>query len=123
MKNFLTMAIAVLLGLFAQNARAETLTGEGRWTSNSGAAMTGTWSANLVQTDDALTGTFSIEGSPLMSGGSVTGSITEDEVVLGVMVSGSTEARFSAKIEGTNINGEWAVPAIADTGTWSGTLE
>lgn len=103
-------------------AVAEDLAGNGEWRSRSGDAMRGAWSATLVRSESEIRGNIELTGSPLFSGGQVTGSMDGDELVLGVIAEGDNEATFRGKLVDGTVSGEWDLPAITDSGTWTGTL-
>ena len=103
-------------------AGAQDLVGQGEWQSLSGEAMRGTWSVELSRSGTDLRGGIKVTGSNLFSGGTVTGTVDGQEVVLGVMADGVKQATFSGKLSGDSISGEWACPAIKDQGVWFGTV-
>jgi hypothetical protein len=116
-----TVLLVVILGTSALDA--ESLSGGGAWQSNSGGSIKGAWSANLERTGNAVSGEFAVEGSPLFSGGSANGAVSGEDVVIGVITSGTTEATFTGKLKEGSVSGTWELPAINDTGTWEGSLE
>lgn len=124
MRNAVLATLIVALGSLIQvtAVAAESLSGEGTWQSNSGSSIRGAWTATLVRSEDALAGEFVIDGSPLFTGGSTTGSLTDDDIVLGIIVSEGAQATFKGSLRGDEIEGTWELPEISDTGTWQGTL-
>lgn len=120
----LALLIAYLCFIFlGATAYAQDLIGKGEWQSSSGNAMRGTWTATLIRSGGDMGGTITLKGSPLFAGGDVTGSIENDEVVLGVLAEGDHRAAFKGTLTDGKVSGEWDLPAISDHGTWSGTLQ
>ncbi len=116
------LVTAICLPLFNGPAVAADLAGNGEWRSRSGDAMRGTWSATLVRSGSEISGSIELTGSPLLAGGQVTGSMEGDELVLGVVAEGENEATFKGKLVGGSVSGEWSLPVLTDSGTWTGTL-
>jgi len=102
--------------------RADMVLGNGEWQSQSGAAMRGTWSITLERSGDELKGKIALTGSMLFSGGDVTGTWDDNQVVLGTLADGEHQATFSGTLVDEKISGEWHCPPINDSGAWSGTL-
>lgn len=119
----ITSAFACIGLIPSSPARAQSLVGNGEWQSHAGAAMKGTWEADLTRSGDDLSGTFTIKGSPLFGGGVAGGTINGDDVVLGFIVAGENQATFNGTLSGESISGEWELPAINDRGEWHGTLK
>lgn len=118
-----TLRILLVSLLLVTAAVAESLSGGGTWQSNSGTSIKGTWTAKLDRTGDTVSGDFAVEGSPLFNGGSATGSVSGENVVLGIITAESTQATFTGRLEAGSVAGTWELPEIDDTGTWEGTLE
>lgn len=99
------------------------LAGKGEWQSLSSAAK-GSWSVRLLRSGDEVKGTFDLDGSNVISGGTVTGALTPDGITLGVVADGDVRASFAGKLEGEAIAGEWSLqsPHFRDEGVWSGVL-
>jgi hypothetical protein len=103
-------------------ARAEIISGNGEWQSESGAAMRGTWTVTLERSGTDLKGTITLTGSMLFSGGELTGTLDGDQLTLGTLADGENQATFSGTLTEEKIAGEWHCAAINDSGAWSGTL-
>lgn len=108
--------------LFAGALYAQELIGDGEWQSLAGDAMRGTWSVDLRRSSSRVDGTINLSGSNVFTGGTVSGTIDGQDVVLGVMAEGVAQATFTGKLTGKSISGEWKCPAVKDEGVWFGTL-
>lgn len=119
-----SMALVTLLCL-AYAAYAEPLAGSGDSQSLTVEAAKGTWHAQLVRQGSDVTGNIDLDGSNVLSGGSVTGQIDGSGVTLGVMVDGAQLATFSGMLKDGAVSGEWQLTsdALKDQGVWSGTLQ
>lgn len=122
-KKILVTVFVVFVAAFQDiSAAGESLSGKGTWQSDSGGSIHGTWSAEFVRSGTGLSGEFVIVGSPLFTGGRADGSLTDDDIVLGVIVSDTAQATFKGNLRGEFIEGSWDLPEISDTGTWEGSL-
>jgi hypothetical protein len=70
-----------------------------------------------------VTGTLSLTGSNVFSGGAVIGDLDDANIMLGVMVDNATQATFSGHLDRDSIKGEWECDLIGDHGVWYGTLK
>ena len=118
------LAIALAIGsiLLAQprNAGASPLTGTGTWESRRFPGK-GTWGADLSRTADNVSGGFTLTGSPVFSGGNVTGMVTDGSTItFGVVDSDQNTATFNGTLKGTSVSGTYE--SSVDTGVWRGTL-
>jgi hypothetical protein len=114
--------LCVVLSTAGHTAEGQGFVGKGDWQSLNGEAIRGTWDVDLVQEGADVRGSIALTGSTLFAGGTVTGTIDGQSVVLGVMAEGVKQATFSGKLDGEHIAGEWECPAIKDEGVWTGTL-
>jgi hypothetical protein len=120
---FATVSIAIAFG---HNALATTdagLRGHGEWKSNTdSAAIRGTWSVTLSRTENVVEGTMTLTGSNVLGKGKVTGTISGNQIVLGVVSKSDTEIEFMGELRDGRVSGSWQLPAVNDGGTWSGQL-
>ena len=103
-------------------AQLRVITGKGEWQSLSGDAIKGSWAVKLTRNGNHVQGNLDLTGSNVFSGGNVSGDIDGSNVMLGVMVDGVNEAKFSGKLDNGSISGEWQSDAAQDSGVWSGTM-
>ncbi len=123
MKTRLLVVLLLAAGLAAgAPAYAQDLNGKGEWQSRSGAGIRGTWSAALTRSNSDLSGTITLTGSTVLSGGTVTGKIDGDTVTFGVMADDTEQVRFTGRLAGGGVAGDWECDAVDDRGTWKGTL-
>jgi hypothetical protein len=100
----------------------EEFSGQGKWQSQSGETMAGTWSALLHRSGADVEGTIELTGSSVLSTAAVSGTIENGQIALDIFSEGVRQATFSGKIDGESISGKWEYPAINDQGMWTGTL-
>lgn len=127
MKRISSLGVSVLLALVTGMAvpplaGAGQLVGKGEWQSLSGEGMRGTWSVELSSAGERVEGTIKMTGSNLFTTSAVSGSISGEQIVLGLMSEGTKQATFAGKLVDGSISGEWHCPAIADEGVWTGKL-
>jgi hypothetical protein len=98
------------------------MTGEGKWQSLRSKAIGGAWKVSLVTSGDDVAGQISLEGSNVLTGGAVEGTIDGSNIVLGVMMDGTLQATFKGALQGKEVSGEWECNTLQDHGVWYGTL-
>jgi len=113
------VSVGCLLAASELSANAASVDGSGTWRSDALAAN-GTWNADLSRTDDTIAGGIALTGSAT-SGGSVSGTITNDAVTFGVIENGEYVARFTGTVTGNSVSGTYT-SEVGDHGVWSGTL-
>lgn len=116
------LLVSVFLAGWQTPAYAQGFVGKGDWQSLNGEAIRGTWSVDLAGTGADVRGSITLTGSTLFVGGTVTGTIDGQHVMLGVLSEGVKQASFTGRLDGESISGEWECPAIKDEGVWTGTL-
>jgi uncharacterized protein (TIGR03437 family) len=92
---------------------------QGTWSSTLG--FRGSATANLTQTGNALNGTISLADSPCFSSGTVSGTISGNQISLALTFSGGQKASFkgAANLAGNAITGQYTVQTgscAGDTG-------
>jgi len=95
-------------------------TWSGSWASSNG-INNGNISAVLTQSGTSVIGTLSITGSPCISNGSVSGTVSGNNVSFGI-ISGSDTVEYNATYTSTSMSGTYSVTTGAcagDTGTFS----
>jgi hypothetical protein len=123
MTKILTLSVLALITLLLNSSVAADLSGGGEWRSLRGESIRGTWSASLVRSGDGLRGTFDLDGSNVFRRGEVEGSISGEDVVLGIVAEGQEVASFTGRLgEGGTVSGEWECEALGDSGVWEGSL-
>jgi hypothetical protein len=106
----------------AHRAFGDLVSGKGEWQSRSGDAIRGTWTVTLERSGAELSGTLALTGSLLFSGSKVSGTLENDQLMLGSLTEDEHQATFSGKVTNGRISGEWSSPSIGDSGEWSGVL-
>lgn len=105
----------------APHAYGASLTGTGTWQSQ-GLNAKGTWTIDLIRTQDNIAGGLTLTGSPMASGANVSGTITNNgRLTFGVVENGAPVAKFTGTLQGTTISGTYTAEN-GDKGVWSGTL-
>jgi hypothetical protein len=118
----IAMSLALWMAWIATlPASAAPLAGMGTWQSQALDAK-GTWSVDLTRTEDNITGGLTLTGSPMTTGGSISGMITDgDTVTFGVLDNNVPVATFTGTLKGGTVSGSYRTE-IGDRGVWSGTL-
>jgi hypothetical protein len=99
------------------------ISGSGLWRSQGADSIRGTWSATLKRTGDVVRGTFEIDGSNVFRRGAVEGTISNGQLVIGIVAEGEHVASFTGTLSKDGaVTGEWESEALADGGVWDGTL-
>jgi hypothetical protein len=125
-KDVRKVGIAILLALCvawnaAGPAYAAPLAGTGTWQSQAFDAK-GTWSVDLTRTQDNIAGSVTLTGSPVTTGGSISGMIADgDTVTFGVLDNDVQVATFTGTLKDGRVSGTYQTP-IGDQGVWSGKL-
>lgn len=126
--------VAVSLGLIvllagggaADNGPAQVpegaLVGSGEWRSLVGEGIAGTWTVTLTRSGERVDGTLALRGSNVFSGGTVSGTVSDTQVVLGVLTEAGKAATFTGALDAGGIKGEWEAAVAGDHGVWFGTL-
>ena len=92
----------------------------GTWTSDEIEAG-GSLEATFAQTGNEISGTVTIDGSPCLATGTITGSVSSSNVTFGA-VSGPDGIEFSGTVGATSMNGTYSVESglcAGDTGTFT----
>ena len=97
-------------------------TWSGTWASSRGSG--GTVQAVISQSGTSLSGTATVTGSPCFTSGSISGSVSGNNVAFGVLFGGGQQANFSAAVGsgGTSMSGTYSVSGGAcsgDTGSFN----
>jgi hypothetical protein len=77
----------------------------------------GTFTIEFQQDGDALSGTISIEGTPCLTGGSITGTLVGDEIEFGA-VEGQVEVEYRGTVDGDRMAGTWSTDCGDADGDW-----
>lgn len=80
------------------------------------------WKIALTRSLDEVSGNISLDGSNVLWGGAVQGTMDSSGIVLGIMAGDALQATFKGSLEGNQVRGEWECDAIQDSGVWFGTL-
>ncbi len=113
--------IAVMLG-WAGTASAQMQldlsgTWRGTWQSIVDPDFDGRFEVRFVQSGQRLTGSITVDGSPMISRGTVEGTIEGNQVRFGVVTGGSAPVNFTGMFTARTGSGNYI--AGTDRGTWS----
>ena len=94
----------------------------GTWTSARGAG--GSMTASLTQSGTSLTGAVSSTGSPCLTTGNVSGTVSGGSVTIGAVFGVSQQVNFTGSVNTawSNVNGQYSVSGglcAGDAGTWT----
>jgi hypothetical protein len=93
----------------------------GTWKDTSPDTSSGTFTVAFVQTSNNLTGTIVVKGTPCLTNGTVTGTLTGGSIRFGA-VSGLVTITYDGTISGGTMQGTYAAPACGQAkGNWSAT--
>lgn len=118
----ISVALLFTVAVLASHASAEDLVGGGEWRSTNAGGVKGSWTAKLSRTEAVVRGTLKIDGSNVFAGGAVEGTMSDQQVILGVFQEGQKVASFAGKLQDGAVSGEWDSSAVADAGVWEGKL-
>jgi hypothetical protein len=93
----------------------------GTWQDTSPDTSSGTFAVTFTQTGNNLSGMITVKGTPCLTSGTVTGTITGGTISFGA-VSGQVQITYDGSVSGTKMQGTYAAPACANAkGNWSAT--
>ncbi len=98
------------------------LSGSGEWQSVKGDGIGGKWTVALTRSGGRVAGTLTLTGSNVFTGGTVSGTVDDKQVVLGVLSEAGKAATFTGALDGDTLKGEWEAALVDDHGVWVGTL-
>lgn len=94
----------------------------GTWSSTAAPPQGGTFQAKVTQTGQNLAGTVTVTGSPLISSGTVSGTVQGNQISFGILTGGITAITFTGSFSGNTASGTYAA-ANGDVGTWQATRQ
>jgi hypothetical protein len=77
----------------------------------------GTFTIDFEQDGSALSGTISIEGTPCLTGGSISGTVVGNEIEFGA-VEGEVEVDYRGSVAGDTMGGTWSTDCGDAEGEW-----
>lgn len=92
----------------------------GRWTGTWDSTefpIDGTFVAKLYFNDGQVSGTFTLQGSPVVVGGRVAGSVTCDQLTLHTTQGVAMEIDGTLGGDGQSVSGNYTLPELDDSGT------
>jgi hypothetical protein len=92
-------------------------TWSGTWTNSTPDDATGTFELKWTQDGAKLDGTIQIDGTPCLTGGSITGKVRGDSINFGV-VSGQVEVNYAGTVSGNEMSGTYATSCGDASGDW-----
>ncbi|MGD0121191.1 MAG: hypothetical protein ABSC46_01375 [Candidatus Limnocylindrales bacterium] len=93
----------------------------GTWQDTSPDTSSGTFAVTFTQTGNNLSGTITVKGTPCLTSGAVTGTITGGTISFGA-VSGNVTITYDGSVSGSKMQGTYAAPACGNAkGNWSAT--
>jgi hypothetical protein len=90
----------------------------GTWANQTPDHSTGALSLTWTQTGSALAGTITIDGTPCLSGGSITGTVIGNAIQFGT-VSGQVVVNYTGQISGATISGTYETDCGNARGSWT----
>jgi|KBSSwiStaDraftv2_1062776.scaffolds.fasta_scaffold137931_2 hypothetical protein len=90
----------------------------GTWGNQTPDQSTGTFTLTWSQNGNNLAGTITITGTPCLSGGSITGSVSGSTITFGA-VQGEVEVKYSGSIAGQSMSGTYQTDCGNAKGTWN----
>lgn len=95
-------------------------TWSGTWANSTPDDATGTFEIAWTQDGTKLSGTITIDGTPCLSGGTITGKIRGNAINFGV-VEGQVEVNYAGEVEGDTMSGTYATSCGNANGDWEAT--
>jgi hypothetical protein len=93
----------------------------GTWTTTSGPAGSGDFHIDFTQSGNNLTGAIVIAGTPCITTGTITGTLSGNTIAFGA-VQGSQTISYSGTVSGNSMSGDYHAPDCGDAkGTWKAT--
>jgi hypothetical protein len=93
----------------------------GTWQDTSPDTSSGTFAVTFTEAGSALSGTIAVKGTPCLTSGTVTGTITGSTISFGA-VSGQVTITYDGSVSGSKMQGTYAAPACGNAkGNWSAT--
>jgi hypothetical protein len=93
----------------------------GTWANTTPDQATGTFEIEWDQQGDALVGTITIDGTPCLSGGEITGRVNGPQIEFGV-VSGEVEVSYTGVYDGQiSMSGTYSTSCGDAEGSWEAT--
>jgi hypothetical protein len=90
----------------------------GTWTTTSGPAGSGGFRIDFTQSGNDLTGAIVIAGTPCITTGTITGTLSGNTISFGA-VQGSQTISYSGTVSGNSMSGEYSAPDCGNAkGTW-----
>lgn len=99
------------------NGAGLTGTWHGTWANTTPDHSTGTFIVRWVQTGSTLTGTITIDGTPCLTGGTITGTIAGGTIRFGA-VKGQVEVAFVGAVAGSTMGGTYSTGCGNAKGNW-----
>jgi len=94
-------------------------TWNGTYESTSDPAATGTFTIEFTQTGPTLTGTISVQNTPCITEGTITGSLNGDKIAFGAVKGATQTIAYTGTVSGDRMSGTYSAPACGNaTGTW-----
>lgn len=91
----------------------------GTWTSTTSGGASGGFHIDFTQSGNQLTGAISIAGTPCITTGTITGSLSGNTISFGA-VKGSQTIAYSGSVSGSSMSGDYTAPQCGnDKGTWT----
>lgn len=124
-KTLLRLIVILLMGFVVysiwSNKTEEIIEGDfwrGTWLSEK-TKVHGTFTMTLLVEKGILTGYIRIQDSPITKGGSIKGTIKDNnEIEFGLIKDKKGELEYFGKIFKDTMSGTWQIPVIKDFGAW-----
>lgn len=95
-------------------------TWKGDWENTSPDSSRGTFTIQWQQLGTGLTGTITVNGTPCLTGGSISGSVSGDHIDFGV-VTGQAQVVYTGSVNGTKMSGTYSTSCGNAQGNWTAT--
>ena len=93
-------------------------TWSGQWANQTPDQSTGGFTLTWTQKGSTLSGSITITGTPCLSGGSITGSISGSTITFGA-VNGQVSVGYNGTVSGSSMAGTYATDCGNARGTWT----
>lgn len=96
-------------------------TWSGNWADTSPDTAAGTFKVIWTQQGSTVSGTITISGTPCLSGGTVSGTISGSKITFGA-VQGQRKVDYTGSVSGTSMHGTYSAPKCGNAvGNWNAT--
>ncbi len=92
----------------------------GTWQNSTPDTSAGTFQITWARKGKTMAGTIKIDGTPCLTGGTITGTLSGDKIAFGA-VSGQVEVSYTAPIAGSRMSGTYATNCGEARGDWEAT--